>query len=176
MNPDDCSAVFCRPIVLIEWRIDTVDRSSHMYCISLLLGFVAARFFPFSILNGSKDYYYNARDRIATPPSLKDRMKHSAYKDANNRKTLIRRHNYNNPARVQEWTAAHYGKKKCKVVVVERLSYCFVLSLLCSSFTSIAMVEEIDHYVGQLLQILREAGIAKNTMVVFTTDHGEMLG
>ena len=39
-----------------------------------------------------------------------------------------------------------------------------------------SMVEEVDHWVGKLLDKLEELGLNKNTLVVFTSDHGEMLG
>ena len=39
-----------------------------------------------------------------------------------------------------------------------------------------AMVEEIDTFIGIILDRLDELGIANNTLVVFTSDHGEMLG
>ncbi|MCK5803705.1 MAG: sulfatase-like hydrolase/transferase [Lentisphaeria bacterium] len=39
-----------------------------------------------------------------------------------------------------------------------------------------AMVTEVDHYVGEILACLEEAGIADNTIIVFTSDHGEWLG
>ncbi len=35
-----------------------------------------------------------------------------------------------------------------------------------------AMVELLDHYVGQLLTALEELGLAKNTLVIFTSDNG----
>ena len=35
-----------------------------------------------------------------------------------------------------------------------------------------AMVETLDHYVGQLLRALDETGLAANTLVVFTSDNG----
>lgn len=38
------------------------------------------------------------------------------------------------------------------------------------------LVSEIDHYVGQILDKLDELGIADKTMVIFVSDHGEMLG
>jgi len=38
------------------------------------------------------------------------------------------------------------------------------------------MGEEIDVYIGQMLDKLEEYNIADNTIVVFTSDHGEMLG
>jgi arylsulfatase A-like enzyme len=39
-----------------------------------------------------------------------------------------------------------------------------------------AMVEHIDHEVGQMLDTLEATGQRDNTIVVFTSDHGEMLG
>lgn len=36
-------------------------------------------------------------------------------------------------------------------------------------------VEEIDHGVGQILQMLRDEGLAENTIVVFTSDNGPWL-
>ena len=39
-----------------------------------------------------------------------------------------------------------------------------------------AMVSEVDHHVGQLLDCLDRQGIADNTIVIFTSDHGEYLG
>ncbi len=38
------------------------------------------------------------------------------------------------------------------------------------------MVAAVDHLVGQLLQQLEELGLAENTIVVFTTDHGDYAG
>ena len=38
------------------------------------------------------------------------------------------------------------------------------------------LVTEIDHWVGRILDKLEELGLAGNTLVVFTSDHGEMLG
>ncbi|MCL1888025.1 MAG: sulfatase-like hydrolase/transferase [Kiritimatiellaeota bacterium] len=39
-----------------------------------------------------------------------------------------------------------------------------------------AMVDHIDAEVGRLLDTLDKTGQAENTLVIFTTDHGEMLG
>jgi len=39
-----------------------------------------------------------------------------------------------------------------------------------------AMVSEVDHYVGALMDSLRETGALEHTIVVFTSDHGEWLG
>ena len=39
-----------------------------------------------------------------------------------------------------------------------------------------AMVSEVDHHVGRILGCLDERGLADDTIVVFTSDHGEWLG
>lgn len=39
-----------------------------------------------------------------------------------------------------------------------------------------ALVTEIDDWVGKILNTLDEMGLAEKTMVIFTSDHGEMLG
>ena len=38
------------------------------------------------------------------------------------------------------------------------------------------MVSEVDYHVGRMLDALEESGLADNTIVVFTSDHGEWLG
>ena len=45
-------------------------------------------------------------------------------------------------------------------------------------FTSIyyGMVKEVDDQIGRLLRKLDDLGLAQNTLVIFTADHGEMLG
>jgi len=39
-----------------------------------------------------------------------------------------------------------------------------------------AMIEQIDDHVGRMLQALEESGQAENTLVIFTSDHGESCG
>lgn len=39
-----------------------------------------------------------------------------------------------------------------------------------------ALVKEVDDWVGKILDKLDELGLTENTMVIFTSDHGEMLG
>ncbi|MBS7807284.1 sulfatase-like hydrolase/transferase [Variovorax sp. PCZ-1] len=38
------------------------------------------------------------------------------------------------------------------------------------------MISLVDHQVGRILAALEEEGLAENTLVVFTSDHGELLG
>ncbi|MGW8314104.1 MAG: sulfatase family protein [Bacteroidales bacterium] len=40
----------------------------------------------------------------------------------------------------------------------------------------LAAVSSVDHHFGRLMEALKEAGLEENTLVVFTSDHGEMLG
>ena len=54
---------------------------------------------------------------------------------------------YRNPANIRQMTSIYYG-----------------------------MVAEVDEWVGKILQHLDELGLADNTLVIFTSDHGEMLG
>jgi len=39
-----------------------------------------------------------------------------------------------------------------------------------------ALVEEIDHWVGEIFAELDRDGLAKNTIVIFTSDHGDFVG
>jgi arylsulfatase A-like enzyme len=38
------------------------------------------------------------------------------------------------------------------------------------------MISQIDHNVGRILETLEQRGLAGNTLIVYTTDHGELLG
>jgi len=38
------------------------------------------------------------------------------------------------------------------------------------------MVELVDKQIGRLLEALRQAGQEENTLIVFTSDHGECAG
>ncbi|MFW6039025.1 MAG: sulfatase [bacterium] len=38
------------------------------------------------------------------------------------------------------------------------------------------MIEQIDDEVGKLLDVLDQRGLRENTLVIFTTDHGDMMG
>jgi len=39
-----------------------------------------------------------------------------------------------------------------------------------------AMISDVDHKLGQLQQSLADCGMADNTVIIFTSDHGDMLG
>jgi arylsulfatase A len=51
-----------------------------------------------------------------------------------------------------------------------------VIGMYCSQehphATFAAMVSRIDRYVGEIVQVLEELGIAENTMIMFTSDNG----
>jgi arylsulfatase A-like enzyme len=46
-------------------------------------------------------------------------------------------------------------------------------SITCGYY---AMISEVDHWVGQILDKLDELDLTDNTIIVFTSDHGEWLG
>jgi hypothetical protein len=60
---------------------------------------------------------------------------------------IARQFDIGNVQKVQDWTAVYYG-----------------------------MIEQVDAWVGLLLDELDQQGARNNTLVVFTADHGEMLG
>jgi arylsulfatase A-like enzyme len=39
-----------------------------------------------------------------------------------------------------------------------------------------AMVSEVDHHIGRILNCLDETGLREHTIVIFTSDHGEWMG
>ncbi|MCU0610844.1 MAG: sulfatase [Candidatus Eisenbacteria bacterium] len=51
-----------------------------------------------------------------------------------------------------------------------------VISGIGSAHLYFAAVTGVDHQFGRILQCLADEGLAKDTIVVFTSDHGEMLG
>ena len=38
------------------------------------------------------------------------------------------------------------------------------------------MISELDHHIGRILDNLEKLSLTENTIVVFTSDHGEWLG
>lgn len=94
------------------------------------------------------DYYYSQQDKLFVSPSVKDDMKNSQYITANLRhKILASGLQFDSPSHIKEITAIYY-----------------------------AMIEEVDHWIGKLIQKLKEACLYENTIVIITSDHGEMLG
>ena len=39
-----------------------------------------------------------------------------------------------------------------------------------------AMIKQVDDQLGRMLEVLEETGQRENTMIIFTSDHGETLG
>ena len=64
--------------------------------------------------------------------------------------------------------------KKPKKELADRYSKTENIQYFISEYY--ALVKEVDDWVGQILDKLDELGLTENTMVVFTSDHGEMLG
>ncbi|KAA3623014.1 MAG: DUF229 domain-containing protein, partial [Proteobacteria bacterium] len=42
--------------------------------------------------------------------------------------------------------------------------------------TYYGLVSKVDHYFGQLMRFMRESGLVDDTLIVLTSDHGELLG
>ncbi len=42
--------------------------------------------------------------------------------------------------------------------------------------TYYGLISEVDHQIGRLIDYLKENGLYDNTLIIFTTDHGEQLG
>ncbi|MBT7613462.1 MAG: sulfatase-like hydrolase/transferase [Rhodospirillaceae bacterium] len=42
--------------------------------------------------------------------------------------------------------------------------------------TYLGLIAEVDHHIGRMMTFLEEQGMAENTVVVFTSDHGDYLG
>ncbi len=42
--------------------------------------------------------------------------------------------------------------------------------------TYYGLISKVDHYVGQLIQNLKDTGVYEETLIIFTSDHGELLG
>ena len=97
---------------------------------------------PHAPMTPTRRYYqaYSPDDMIV-PESLMDDMSNSAYTNDG------LPDGYDDPTKVQRWTANYYG-----------------------------LITEIDEWIGRLLDKMDELGIADNTPLAFSSDHGEMLG
>jgi len=94
------------------------------------------------------DKYFEARDRLLVPESIRDTMSDSAYINENGRDRISQDdYGYDDEDKIRELNAAYF-----------------------------AMIEEVDIWIGRLLGSLENAGVRDNTLVIFTSDHGEMLG
>jgi hypothetical protein len=93
-------------------------------------------------------YYWDRRQDLFESPTTGDGTDETtSYISPDGDQAMLEDAGYCDVEKVKEWTAVYY-----------------------------AMVEEIDTLVGIMLDRLDELGIAENTLVVFTSDHGEMLG
>jgi len=66
-----------------------------------------------------------------------------------------------------QWILAHHG------LDLRTPSRDEILNIRRAYFANMIMVDE---WVGELLQALEDTGVAENTIVMFSSDHGEMLG
>lgn len=66
-----------------------------------------------------------------------------------------------------QWLQHHHGVDQYpptkEEIIDSRRAYCGMISL-------------IDHYVGELIEELKRFDLYENTIIIFTSDHGEMLG
>jgi arylsulfatase A-like enzyme len=95
-------------------------------------------------------YYKKRMDDLYVSPSIKDDVRQSAYENSNKRNLipkLGKKYPYDDAGKIKELTAAYY-----------------------------AMIEEVDTWVGRLVDVLDRQGLRQNTLVIFTSDHGEMMG
>ncbi len=73
------------------------------------------------------------------------------------------------PANIKELRAAQQGRGKRKFIDDERM-----LRIMSAAYYG--AISHIDDHVGKLLSELDRLGMADNTLVLFTADHGNMLG
>jgi Sulfatase len=94
-------------------------------------------------------YYLANQEQMWIPPSLNDPMNYSAYEKAN------------------------------EVKYVNDTAYEMVDEGFVRDFTAVyyAMIEEVDTHIGRILARLKQSDdVYQRTLVVFTSDHGEMMG
>jgi arylsulfatase A-like enzyme len=74
------------------------------------------------------------------------------------------------PPGLQEW---HQGKNKVwrldKAAKDEQLFRFYIASYY-------ALITEIDHHIGTIMKTLEEEGLLENTIIVYTSDHGDFAG
>lgn len=63
-----------------------------------------------------------------------------------------------------------------RVSAVQSKSHVVEALRFCNTPVYYALVEEVDTWVGRLVDRLEKLGVADNTLVIFTSDHGETLG
>lgn len=85
--------------------------------------------------------------------------------------------NFNGPH--QPWDITSSMEKQWRGVKFSQPNHCFTLTpetheLVRQNYA--AMIENIDRRIGDFLTKLQERGEAENTLVVVSSDHGEMLG
>jgi arylsulfatase A-like enzyme len=92
-------------------------------------------------------YYWDKRDQLFTTPNVHVPSDDStSYYNVKEQKSLFDA-GYCDEDNVKEWTAVYY-----------------------------AMIEQIDTLIGIMLDRLDKLGLTNKTLVIFTSDHGEMLG
>lgn len=101
---------------------------------------------PFLVTQKYAEYYLQNKTEIMVPPNIGVDFD-TNIKSISRQQVFARSKGFGDAAKVQEWAAIYYG-----------------------------MVEQVDVWIGKILDELDAQGLANNTLVIFTADHGEMLG
>lgn len=118
--------------------------------------------------------YYEKRGSLFVSPSINDPMKDSAYRFGNQRR--LKNNPYQDPSKMAELIGT--------LLVVfyapnARWNICSLTALLFSTGLAAVyygMVEEVDFWVGEILGALDSNGLWNNTLVILSSDHGDLLG
>ena len=75
----------------------------------------------------------------------------------------------NAPVRDHPWLAWHLTRPERKVPEDPR----HLAQMRCTYY---GLITEVDHHIGRIVASLKESGAYDETLIIFTSDHGEMLG
>lgn len=110
--------------------------------------------------------YYYKRDQLFVSPSISDSMETSAYYSAERDKAYQDKDNM----------AELVGTLDSITRPVTPVPYVSTHNTRPRVAVYYGMVEEVDEWLGRLLDHLMLRGVWNNTLIIFTGDHGEMLG
>lgn len=113
---------------------------------------------------------YNAQKRFLDMYDYSKWGQGTVHGDAIRKPTTLHQSPDSLPPALKDW---HEGKNKVwrldKAVDDEQLFRFYIASYY-------ALVTEIDTHVGAIMQALEEEGLLENTIVVYTSDHGDFVG
>lgn len=111
---------------------------------------------PFDPPKGYLDRYLEHLDELPLPDYVAGELEQKPYFQKVDHKGAYNNHDSNNAAIIYDNMSAYEHR------------------LMKASYY--AMIELIDHQIGRLLETLRRLNQLENTIIIFTSDHGEMLG